>query len=129
MVARKHIYGAVTLLKSWCVDCSEDSIVIDGRLQCCDELVQENEKFGGYKRESIATFKRKLPNKKLQDGVLKAQQNKCFYCERGLEEWISTFVAACCQCNQWKKSKIFQTVEEARSYLIEKLREYQQKLS
>lgn len=153
MRVRKHIYGSVTLQRAKCPDCKRYAIIIDGKLQCCDRPVKPDEAtFAGYKRESPGYYRRKLPPLKHRKAVLAAQRDRCFYCDRLLGSFFVTprgklsrlrvhwdhavpyvwsannseanFVAACHQCNLWKGSRIFKSIEDARAYLFTKLERY-----
>jgi len=137
------VYGSVALPKSWCESCHAFSFVKEGRGQCCGAIVTG--KSERWKRESLASGIRKVPGKLYQQAQLDRQANRCFYCLRqfgDLMRWrkklrtlivhwdhlvpfvylqtnpLENFVAACQICNGIKHSKVFQTVQEARQYVL-----------
>lgn len=89
--------------------------------------------------------KRRSPSKALKEKIIAEQHNKCYYCEVSLESWVSwrnkrvklvthfdhkvpfsyaqnnsnsNFVAACHHCNLTKSNLMFDTVEEARAFIL-----------
>lgn len=98
------------------------------------------------KRMAQADVRRKRPGRKYITQMLEAQDNRCFYCDipfgtsykhPRLNKYVKTtvccdhlvpfaytqnnnemnFVCACGVCNGIKSALMFQTVEEARSYV------------
>ena len=136
------VYGAVILPKAWCEECQTFSLVRRGVLVCCDERVAKAPEL--WKRESQASGIRQKPSAEYRKAQLERQSHRCFYCELLLGESIrycnrlvtlrthwdhvvpfaylqsnpdKNFVAACHICNNIKAAKVFQTVEEAKSYV------------
>lgn len=140
--AYRAVYGGAVLSKSWCRDCRAFSFVLNGLLVCCSTPHAEAPE--QWKRESLACGIRHKPPKEYQEAQLERQAHRCFYCFirfdssvrynkrvcRLMIQWdhivpfaylqtnpAENFVAACQICNHLKAAKVFQTVEEARSYV------------
>ena len=137
------IYGNTTILKGYCNDCNSIAFIKKGILQCCEKSTDDLPK--GFKVESEAQPKRKIPPLEYRKNKLEEQNNKCFYCEipfgeicyknekpiklkinwdhfvpfdYGYNNGSTNFVASCQICNGIKADKFFDTVESARSYVI-----------
>jgi hypothetical protein len=133
------------MFRDFCEKCGYTALVIDGKMACCDTPIRANQAITSLKREAI-TFDIRRLNKYQKAYILEKQENRCFYCNklfgsicfyRGKEiKIVKTFdhiipmayqgdnslpniVAACRQCNLWKGSRIFASIEEARAYLCE----------
>jgi len=139
------IYGNTVIQRRYCRDCTSWSLVIKGKLACCDQKnFARPERF---KRVSEPWWKRRLPPKKQRLAQLAEQDNRCFYCENALNgsmlrngvpfqlklNWdhkvpyaynadnrTRNFVASCHVCNSLKRDNVFQSVEEARVWLAAK---------
>lgn len=121
------------------------AFVQDGLMACCDRavFVQPN----SVKRMTMPEERRKGPSKHARRTKLAAQENKCLYCSRTFGSFVevkgavfklrvawdhmlpfayslnnvdANFAAACHVCNGWKSDHIFQTLEEAQAYLLER---------
>ena len=136
------LFGNVALQKQFCEQCQEVSLVIKGKLACCDVLALE--KPTKYKRESEPEQRRRLPPFEYRTAQLEEQNHCCFYCRRPFGAFVTrkrrlvrlsiawdhfipyaysqdnharNFVAACQICNAIKNDRCFQTVEEACIYI------------
>lgn len=139
------LYGNVAILRAWCPDCKDWSWVLDGKLACCDRENEHEPRY--YKREVEPEGKRKQPPKWMRDAQLEEQGGRCLYCEKviGSHIWRNgkriklrlhwdhlvpysltqnnnavNFVAACHICNGIKSSHCFQTIDEARIYILDR---------
>jgi len=140
------IYGSVTIVKDYCVNCEMLAFVIDGELKCCGARSEKGIP-AKFKREILAEPRRRLPGLDERRQQLEWQEHRCFYCllrigsliQRGNKQiklrlhWdhqvpyaysqdnrASNFVASCHVCNGIKYSFCFRTIEEARIYVQEK---------
>jgi 5-methylcytosine-specific restriction endonuclease McrA len=102
------------------------------------------------KRESLPEHRRLKPSLAICDRILENQDHRCFYCARRFGSRVRSgrrtvslklnwdhlvpfsyaqnnqtenFVAACHRCNAWKGSLVFQTLEDAQVYLLNKWEE------
>lgn len=139
------LYGSVGIKRSHCPDCESSAFVLDGRLQCCDRRTSTAAKT--YRRETSPRAKRVKPSQAVRTRILEDQGNKCLYCDKefGLKvlkgakivqlrvNWDhlvpyafsqnnteENFVAACQLCNGIKSSRCFDTLDEAKSYILNK---------
>ncbi len=139
------LYGNVKLPKAWCNNCGGYSFVQDGELACCGAHIAEDPQ--RYKRESIPEQRRRIIPQKERRKQLELQNYRCFYCDRGFGSTVyrkgralklkihwdhmvpysltqnnspTNFVAACHVCNGSKSSFVFQTVDEAKLYLLDR---------
>ena len=137
-------YGKVPIVKSLCPNCNRESFIIDGVLVCCGIENTSKPKF--KKRASVSPQDRKMPSLYSQRKILSKQNNRCIYCgvrfgglvaRRSenitvLLEWdhfipfsysqnnsASNFLASCQICNQIKSSQVFDSIEDAKSYIME----------
>lgn len=133
------LYGKVALVRARCKACRAMAIVIDGRFQCCEAVadVAPNR----VKRMSQVPGVKKRPTRAQQAEILTSQDYRCFYCglsfgstqiRKGKAVRLSlnwdhvvpfsfsmsnsegNMVAACQVCNNLKRDRIFQTLDEAR---------------
>lgn len=139
------LYGNIALERGYCKDCGTTAFIKNGVLACCGtEINKTPDKF--Y-RVSGSPQHRKLPPVKDRQRKLEEQENKCFYCDVEFDSirwrkgrairirihWdhklpyaysqnnhSENFVAACHVCNAIKSDKVFQTVEEAQIYLLDR---------
>jgi hypothetical protein len=140
------MYGRVGILRDFCQKCGYTALVLDGRMACCDTPIRMNQAITSLKREAVTFDVRRL-NKYQREFILDNQGNRCFYCNKLFgsncyhngkliklakqfdhiipmayqsDSSLPNIVAACRQCNAWKSSKIFSSIEEARAFLSEK---------
>lgn len=136
------LYGNVALRREYCRACGGMAIVQDGKLACCDAVVETVAET--VKRETIAPQERYGPGFADATTILEVQGGCCAYCDqrfgsvqfRGVREfqlrlcwdhWIpwsygqnnqaANFVAACHVCNALKSSMLFASMDEARTTL------------
>ena len=142
------IYGNIKIPKAYREHCGAFSFVIDGILSCCDRALEFEAR--RYKRESEPEQRRKLPPVVERRAQLELQGNRCFYCGRSFGSYVfknlkttrllvhfdhllpyvysqnnhsRNFVASCQICNQIKRDKCFQTVEEAQIFILNRWEE------
>lgn len=154
-IKRLHtaIYGNVALLRGPCPCCGSESILQDGVSLCCgvslkywddyDETALANAQVA-VKRMTSPRFKRNRPPKHVQLSILKAQENRCVYCDQEFGNYVwksgrlcrlrvdwdhfvpytysannraENFVAACHVCNGLKSDKHFDSIEQAKEYI------------
>lgn len=141
-------YGNTSMERMFCADCQSMTLVVGGNKLCCDSpmgSIQQNDTV-----EMIVSphFQRRSLKRKERDLILEEQENNCFWCgrefgtiyTRGPKVYMTkihfdhlipyvysannhsrNIVAACNLCNLTKGSRVFRTVEEARSYIMQKL--------
>lgn len=136
------IYGGVKMKRLWCRKCSCFSLIIGGKLQCCDSPAEGESEY--WRVECAPVGERKKPSAKYQKEQKERQQYRCFYCSHRLGSYARwrgktitlrthwdhfvpfaylqsnpdyNFVAACHVCNSIKGSKCFNDTEEARVYI------------
>lgn len=134
------------MLRDYCETCERTSLVLDGKLACCDTPIKANQSITSVKRECV-TFDIRRLNKYQKAYIFSRQDNMCFYCRKLFGSQVfykgrlskvsihfdhvipvayqtdnssENIVAACRFCNLWKTDLIFSNMEEARAYLAEK---------
>jgi hypothetical protein len=139
------LFGNAAVITAWCKSCSKFSFVLEGELQCCDALSSDIPT--KWIQEIQALDKRLKPSSELQTDKLIEQEWCCAYCERRFGDFVylkgkrkklqvqwdhfvpysysrnnngSNFVASCHICNRMKSSFCFETMEEAKLYLLHK---------
>ena len=139
-------YGNVRMDRIYCGECDCYTFILDDKKYCCDNPI-ETESQKPYKVIIPPRVKRKTPTHIEKKDILNAQKGKCFYCGHGFGTVVwdnkkqkarilkinwdhftpfaygfnnksTNFVASCNICNSLKSSKVFNTVEEARKYII-----------
>jgi hypothetical protein len=142
------LYGNEKIVKGYCENCKVRAFIIDGMFSCCGEKTNIEPK--KFRRETDARFKRDRPSKKGREAILKAQFNRCIYCNvefgtyrfkkgkpvkilihwdhfmpfaYGANNKTSNFVAACHVCNGIKSSHVFNSLDEAKVELAAKRQE------
>ena len=142
------LYGNIAIPRCYCFKCRAWSLVIDGRTQCCNDLIAENPR--RQKRMVEPKNKRKLPSLTERGEILKNQDNRCLYCGKRFGdivfkdskpkilrlEWdhalcfsysqnnkFDNFVAACQICNRLKGNLVFDDLADA----IQKIKEMRRK--
>lgn len=137
------IYGNVKIRRGYCGRCRVSAFILDGKLQCCYSAVDF--KSDRAVRVCEPEQRRRYPSAAERRMILEQQRNECLYCERGFETratwkgkevelricwdhivpfshsqnngWAN-FGAACQICNSLKSAKMFDTLDEARIYLL-----------
>jgi len=136
--ALKSYYGNVALIKKFCPQCRAISIVIDGKCSDCGMGLNLAEvKRCRLKRESLTESIRHKPPAHIQKEILSHQNNQCIYCGLRLDtgreiNWDHfipfvfgetsdrNWVASCRECNSFKSSYLFNSVDEAQIYIQNK---------
>jgi 5-methylcytosine-specific restriction endonuclease McrA len=142
---RTHLalYGNEGIQRALCPECEEWSFVIDGEIVCCDIPIQKKPK--KTKRISDVHFKRRKPSPLIQRKILEDQDYCCLYCdvnvygytykkERPVKVRLNwdhmvpyiysgnnkedNFAAACHVCNGIKSDMMFETIDDARLYIL-----------
>ena len=135
MKAEKVYYGRVVMFRMFCPSCQETAFVIKGKMACCG-VTPDMPSRAKTKRVSEAEWKRSRISEKLKKRILAQQENRCAYCDENITGracfdhvvcWSycgnndeSNLVAACNICNGIKSNLVFNTLEEARNYVIGK---------
>lgn len=137
------IYGSTKIKRDYCNDCKCYAFVIDNTIQCC--LKPHNTiKKTNYKRMILSEGKKKQPPANLKREIIKRQDNKCLYCGIKFGDIYykkdkpniakihydhlvpfaylnsnpyNNWIGACNICNSIKGSKMFETIEEVKSYV------------
>lgn len=147
---RDHVavYGNVALLRAFCEHCGSFSLVLkDGKLACCDRKHSGDAPTRIKRIVEPEQLRRAIPQK-VRARILEQQDGRCFYCDRliGSQAYYKgrvvrlrlhldhlvphsynqndsedNFVGACHICNSHKSALMFQTVEEAKIYLLNKI--------
>lgn len=137
----KAAYGRITLIKRYCPECHMYAIILDDKFQCCGRSAKDwdQEFIIRRKRESIVPGRRNpiSPDEKAQ--VLSHQNHQCVYCGKHLgkrvrveydhfipfcysgDNNVLNIVAACRTCNQIKGPRLFNSIEEARVFIVNEL--------
>ena len=136
----KIYFGNIVVFKAMCPNCNQMAIIIDNRFQCCNSSAQleEVEKFK-KKRESITYLRKCRPPKKQIEEILRHQNYQCLYCGKSLRGKVpiefdhfvpftytenkNSFVGSCRTCNRIKQNFLFNSIEEARIYILSKRKE------
>ena len=145
-------YGNVQIPRIYCSRCKTWAMVLEGIRQCCEyetevEIVK-------VKRMVNPEAVRRRPPLKDRTRLLAEYQQGCAYCERKFGDWTryhgewkkvwlawdhqipfvhsqnnatSNYLPSCRTCNNWKYSKMFQTLEEVKVYVALKWQEDQEK--
>lgn len=143
-----HIYGSTYIKSRYCENCQQSAFVLDNKMSCCGRSVPVPVADRYRVEVDTTNHKRQRVPKWLKDAILEEQGNKCFYCGDEFESWRkvdgqarcvklqwdhllpfsyngnnANFVAACAECNQAKKARIFATVQEAKNFCRLKMHE------
>lgn len=126
-----------------CPSCGYSAFVIDGKMTCCRLAVTVNGADAIRFELDMVGAHRKLPPKAERDRILIEQGHACFYCGLSFENTVvirrgkvesnfihwdhiipfvfngnnEGFVAACSLCNHRKSDIIFNTLNDAKTYL------------
>lgn len=146
-MARRHLalYGNVAIPRRYCESCRQWTLIVKGERTCCGK--PEDSPLGKVRRMSNARNIRKRPSARVASELLLIQESKCYYCGQVFGEPVwrygarvrlqvnfdhvepytysqnngqYNFVAACHVCNGWKSSKMFQSIDVAKDYLVRK---------
>lgn len=141
----KHIalYGNISMSRGVCSQCNSNALIIDDRYQCCGSRAYQTV-VTKIKRVTQPEQRRRRPSKVQMEVIMTRQNRQCFYCDNFFNSrttrngrvvnvniaWdhqvpyafsqnndVDNFVAACTACNSIKGSKLFVSVEEARTYI------------
>lgn len=151
MIKGRHwaTYGAVILERQRCPQCRSMCLVVDGRLQCGCEKKAEKENNKYIEQMSPCHGIRRRPPRAEQLKLLELQDNKCLYCGKKFGtryvhpdygpscltiHWdhripfVYTqsnygFVAACNVCNSIKSYLMFDTIEEVKNWVSERVKQ------
>jgi 5-methylcytosine-specific restriction endonuclease McrA len=142
------MYGKIPLNRAFCRTCRRFAFVLEGRIQCCNAQVEAGEA-SSVRRMSDVPSGRKIPRREDAKMILEEQEGRCLYCSRKFGSYVKrrnrvirlklnwdhvipyvysldnrarNFVAACHICNSIKRDKIFQTVDEVKIYVQEKIK-------
>ncbi|MCJ2531206.1 MAG: HNH endonuclease [Candidatus Thermoplasmatota archaeon] len=137
------LYGNVVLRRSRCPECGDTSFVLDGVSACCHATIDFET--SRSRRMSDARDRRKGPSQQRKREIRELQEECCFYCGRRFGSYVyrgfnlvwlrvhfdhvvayaysrnnysDNFVAACHICNGLKGSKMFETVDQAKAFLL-----------
>jgi len=136
------LYGSVAIERQYCVDCHGYAFILDGKMACCganaDGVTRKT------RRMIEAESKKRSPKWSYRKKQMERQDGKCLYCGLPLDGYVfrngkasrikihwdhvvpysysqnnhdTNFVASCHVCNLIKSDMVFQTLEEARSYV------------
>ena len=138
------LYGNVSIPRGYCTACERTALILNQEIQCCDAAVELPEQPSEFQRMSEPEQRRRLPSKEHRDLCLRMQNYRCRYCHQtfgwtvpyhGKEvrlkiHWDhcipysfaqdnadTNFVASCHVCNQWKRDKVFSTMEDIEDYV------------
>jgi hypothetical protein len=144
------LYGNVRMNRGYCSICETNAFVIDGKLQCCDKryehvpksyvricepenvrrqpseaakryILNEQEHCCIYCSRSFGNYTPKIAfQKSSKQYLLKAQWDHLVPFSYNQDNRAENFVAACQLCNAWKSALMFQSLDEARIYLLNK---------
>lgn len=142
---KMSLYGSIAMPKGFCGRCKSESFIQDGMLVCCDRKVNDEE-VTKIKRES--TSEKFRVSDWLKKKVYELQRGRCYLCgfdfngdqhyyRRGygwgklIENYdhfipkvynpdasMQNIYLMCNLCNKTKGAKIFETRDQAKSYVI-----------
>ncbi len=139
------LYGNTLLKRGRCPECGGTSFVQDGVSACCHATIEFET--SRTRRMSSARDRRKGPSVQRKQELRELQGGCCFYCGRRFGSYVyrgfklvwlrvhfdhvvayaysrnnypDNYVAACHICNGLKGSKMFETVDEAKAYLLQR---------
>ena len=142
----EHIaeFGSTRIKRAFCKYCDQYALVIDGELQCCDRPCGEEKPPKRIKKMSLADGRRGLSLRSRRD-ILREQDYRCLYCNQTFGDTVrrksrrlrlriefdhaipfafcadtkaENMVAACHVCNGIKSSRIYGSLDEARTDLM-----------
>jgi 5-methylcytosine-specific restriction endonuclease McrA len=139
------VYGNTGLERGFCKQCQSFALIFDGKLACCGGEMAGRAK--DARRMIAAQQKRRKPTIPYQREQLARQEHRCLYCQFHLDGIVcrdgvphkirvhwdhvvpyaysqnnkeSNFIASCHVCNGIKGSKMFPTVEDAKTWIAKR---------
>ncbi len=148
MRAEKVMFGGISMYRVFCRSCDGYTLVAKGEKKCCGGSVDRPDSYF-RRRESGEYQQRRYLSATAKREILDSQDNRCIYCEvqfgtyqfnrkKGVDvlarpafdhfqPWAmvksnaaDNYVAACTSCNSTKSSKIFDNLEQAKLYILER---------
>ena len=146
---QKALYGNTAIYRKYCYKCKTTSLIINGKYACCGGSARQSRK-EKVRRMTATFFRHRVSVcKRKQTAILKQQENKCIYCdyEIGSLIWSTTshkyikttvnfdhfvpwsydnnnkiknIVASCNICNALKTNYHFESIEKAKSFILER---------
>lgn len=140
----RTVYGTIEMERGFCHSCNTWSIIIDKEFQCCGETVKKRKINDRIIFMSPSVIAHRTPNKSIKYNQLEKQDYKCIYCGETLTYALAqcdhfvpfsvsrnnkreNIVVTCKACNYIKTNKIFESIEEAREYVLKKREEKERK--
>lgn len=133
-----------------CGRCESDAFVIDGKMACCDAVVDLPTKEVHHRESESYKFRQKISPKDKKD-LLKSQEGRCGYClyligdtienektgkriklEMHVDHFIpwsylstnkGELIASCQLCNLIKSNKVFDSLDSLRVFLKDQRRQ------
>ena len=142
------VFGNTIIPRGKCPKCGRQSFIIDENFVCCGERAGKINKF--YKSESAAENRRYTPSINTKKEILQNQNYRCIYCEKSFDGYVwrkgkgiklkvawdhflpfcfsynnheTNFLAACQICNGIKSDLVFDSIQEAQTYIQTKREE------
>jgi len=142
---RRHLalYGRVAIERQYCQRCRRFAFILEGAMACCrfpiDGAAERS------RRMIVSEQRRRMPSVSHRKEQIKQQNGECLYCQLPLDGYVfrngratrikihwdhvvpysysqdnghPNFVASCHVCNLIKSNLVFQTIEEARTYVM-----------
>lgn len=150
-MAKRHLalYGNVAIPRRYCGRCECWTFVVDGMRNCCGYSNKADLQSTKVRRMCASNPIRKRPTLRERQIILNRQENCCLYCQQrfgsyfrrgeklvrvdlafdhlephcyGYNNDVRNFVAACRSCNGWKSSKMFESIEAIRRFVLTRWR-------
>lgn len=134
---KRALYGRVRMNRDYCKSCCSYALIIDNRFGCCGKRTFDEPT--AIERMCETTFKRRRPTPQLKKELLEKFEDACAYCRRLFSKEVklhwdhfepyvydsnnsaNNFLPACARCNITKKDLMFNSLEEARIYILSKI--------
>jgi 5-methylcytosine-specific restriction endonuclease McrA len=129
------LYGNIAIRREWCWACQRFALVVDNSLGCCNRSPSAEEVKKIKRFSSPEDMRKQLPAK-IKARILADQEFRCIYCRTEFKgrvhfdhlipfafaqnNGVDNFVAACPPCNLHKSDKIFDSLEAAQQYFMER---------
>jgi len=146
------MYGNVSMVRGYCSVCKNTCIILNNEKQCCGRLANENQIFTlPIKRVIQPEKSRRRFSKNEKQSILMEQDFRCIYCDMyfgvlyekksgrlckttvHFDHFIpfthsqnnkkDNIVAACNICNAFKGDKMFNSIEEAKIYILNRVKQ------